>query len=249
MTSRTGQQHSEIASISLGAGYKLDDNNASVWSLARSDRASIQVTTAAARKRFKIFSAFKSLTNLGEFPSFLVGNVEKTVWADTNRRKKPLTSHPPSRHRPSPLAATAVQSQLSQGAYFQKCPAPSSVVLLLPWSRLLFIDPPNREVVDRSFSSRHFSNVILIIIIIILILIIIITTSSSSSSSSKNKQQWCSILNLFRCHHRRSSPPTPPRRRRTQTRRRFRACRARRRIIRRTPRPRTRLGRRRWIRG
>ncbi|KAK4672427.1 hypothetical protein QC763_103010 [Podospora pseudopauciseta] len=64
MTSRTGQQHSEIASISLGAGYKLDDNNASVWSLARSDRASIQVTTAAARKRFKIFSAFKSLTNL-----------------------------------------------------------------------------------------------------------------------------------------------------------------------------------------
>ncbi|KAK0668282.1 putative serine/threonine-protein kinase [Cercophora samala] len=62
MTSRTAQQHSQIASVSLGAGYKLDDN-ASVWSFAPSDRTSIRVSKAT-RRRFNILSAFKSLTNL-----------------------------------------------------------------------------------------------------------------------------------------------------------------------------------------
>ncbi|KAK4181017.1 putative serine/threonine-protein kinase [Triangularia setosa] len=62
MTSRTAQQHSQIASISLGAGYKLDDTT-SVWSFAHSDRGSARLSKLS-RRRFNILSAFKSLTNL-----------------------------------------------------------------------------------------------------------------------------------------------------------------------------------------
>ncbi|KAK4202437.1 putative serine/threonine-protein kinase [Triangularia verruculosa] len=62
MKSRTAEQHSQIASISLGAGYKLNDNT-SVWSFAPSDHSPTQASKLS-RHRFGILSAFKSLTNL-----------------------------------------------------------------------------------------------------------------------------------------------------------------------------------------